>query len=152
MSPLPSAGEPSVEFSAARFCNGTCWPMPRNPPHRRICFVTGTRAEFGLMQSTLAAIRATPNLQLQIIATGMHLSPQHGNTARAIQRDGWKLSATVPWKPGAHPSQVAAATGSAITALARRFQQLRTQIVLVVGDRVEAFAAAAAGQIAGLVV
>jgi UDP-hydrolysing UDP-N-acetyl-D-glucosamine 2-epimerase len=82
----------------------------------------------------------------------MHLSPQHGNTARAIQRDGWKLSATVPWKQSAEPTQVAAATGSAIASLARQFQKLRTQIVLIVGDRVEAFAAAAAGQIAGLTV
>jgi UDP-hydrolysing UDP-N-acetyl-D-glucosamine 2-epimerase len=104
------------------------------------------------MQSTLAAIRATPNLKLQIIATGMHLSPQHGNTARTIQRDGWKLSATVPWKQSAQPAQVAAATGSAIASLARQFQKLHTQIVLIVGDRVEAFAAAVAGQIAGLTV
>ena len=112
--------------------------MPPDPKHRRVCFVTGTRAEFGLMQSTLAAIRATPNLKLQIIATGMHLSPQHGNTARAIERDGWELSATVPWKQSAEPAQVAAATGSAIASLALQFQKLHTQIVLIVGDRVEA--------------
>jgi UDP-hydrolysing UDP-N-acetyl-D-glucosamine 2-epimerase len=126
--------------------------MPPDSNYRRVCFVTGTRAEFGLMRSTLAAIRATANLQLQIIATGMHLSPQHGKTARAIQRDGWELSATVPWKQSAEPAQVAAATGSAIASLARQFQKLRTQIVLIVGDRVEAFAAAAAGQIGGLTV
>jgi GDP/UDP-N,N'-diacetylbacillosamine 2-epimerase (hydrolysing) len=122
--------------------------MPRKPAYRRICFVTGTRAEFGLMRSTLAAIRAHPKLRLQIIATGMHLSAEHGKTVRAIQ----KLDATVPWKRAGGSADVAAATGRAIATLAEKFQKLGTEIVLITGDRVEAFAAASAGHIAGLVV
>jgi GDP/UDP-N,N'-diacetylbacillosamine 2-epimerase (hydrolysing) len=126
--------------------------MPRKSEQRRVCFVTGTRAEFGLMRTTLAAIRANPKLRLQIIATGMHLSVEHGKTVQTIRREGWKVDATVPWRGAARPGEVAVATGKAIAGLAQKFAKLKTEIVLVVGDRVEAFAAAAAGQIAGLVV
>ncbi len=126
--------------------------MPRKPEQRRVCFVTGTRAEFGLMRTTLAAIRANPKLRLQIVATGMHLSVEHGKTVQTIRREGWKVDATVPWREAARPGEVAVATGKAIAGLEEKFAKLKTEIVLVVGDRVEAFAAAAAGQIAGLVV
>ncbi len=113
--------------------------MPRK---RRICFVTGTRAEFGLMRSTLEAIRAHPKLELQLVVTGMHLDPRHGKSIESIRRDGWKIDAIVPWK-----GEVAEATGTAITGLARAFSKLKTDVVLVVGDRVEAFAAATAAHI-----
>ncbi len=119
---------------------------------RRICFVTGTRAEFGLMRSTLSAIRAHPSLELQIIATGMHLSKSHGNTLNEIRNDGWTVDATVPWKSGAGESGNAIATGRAMAGMAAAIARLKTDIVLVVGDRVEAFAAAAAGLVAGVIV
>jgi UDP-N-acetylglucosamine 2-epimerase (non-hydrolysing)/GDP/UDP-N,N'-diacetylbacillosamine 2-epimerase (hydrolysing) len=118
---------------------------------RRICFVTGTRAEFGLMQSTLAAIRSHPKLKLQIVATGMHLSPKHGRTLQTIRDNGWTVDATVPWK-SADESQNAVATGRAMAGIGAKLNQLQTDIVLVVGDRVEAFAAAAAGHISGRIV
>ena len=52
---------------------------------RKICFVTGSRAEFGLMASTLHAIRALPSLKLHLIVTGMHLDPKHGAGLRQIE-------------------------------------------------------------------
>jgi UDP-hydrolysing UDP-N-acetyl-D-glucosamine 2-epimerase len=113
--------------------------MPRK---RRICFVTGTRAEFGLMRPTLDAIRAHPKLQLQLIVTGMHLDARHGKSIDEIRREGWKIDAVVPWK-----GEVAEATGRAIAGLSRTFSKLKTDIVLIVGDRVEAFAAATAAHI-----
>jgi GDP/UDP-N,N'-diacetylbacillosamine 2-epimerase (hydrolysing) len=109
--------------------------MPRKK--RTICFVTGTRAEFGLMRSTLDAIRAHPKLRLQIVATGMHLSRAHGYTVRDIHVD-----AKVPWR-----GSLADATGCAISGLARQFGRLCPDIVMVVGDRVEAFAAASAAHL-----
>jgi UDP-N-acetylglucosamine 2-epimerase len=118
---------------------------------RRVCFVTGTRAEFGLMRSVLHAISANPSLQLQIIATGMHLSKPHGQSLRTIRKDGWKIDATVPWLT-CDPTQNAISTGRAMAGLAAAFSRLKTDIVLVVGDRVEAFAAASAAHIAGLIV
>src|SRR5205823_3026318 len=117
---------------------------------RTICFVTGTRADFGLMQSTLRAIAAHPNLRLQIIATGMHLDPAHGRTIDQIGRDGFKVDATVPWKPaGSNLTLLAQETGAATALLAAAYAKLNSDIILVVGDRVEAFAAATAAHLSG---
>jgi UDP-N-acetylglucosamine 2-epimerase (non-hydrolysing)/GDP/UDP-N,N'-diacetylbacillosamine 2-epimerase (hydrolysing) len=119
---------------------------------KRICFITGTRAEFGLMRSALSAIRAHRGLNLQIIATGMHLDRSRGNTLAAIRADGWPVDDIVPWKPGDSPTALAAATGAAITGIAKALDHLKSDIALVVGDRVEAFAGATAAAISGRVV
>ena len=121
---------------------------------RKICFVTGTRAEFGLMNAVLAAIRDHPRLELQIVVTGMHLDPAHGQTAGQISEEGWSIDRVVPWEAnsGRERAVVARITGAAMTALADAFAELGAQVVLVVGDRVEAFAAAAAAHLSGLVV
>src|SRR5689334_941663 len=109
--------------------------MPRKSK-RRICFVTGTRAEFGLMETTLRAIENHPKLELQIVVTGMHLSRAHGRTIESIGR---KIDATVPWTTGkGDPVQTARSTGRAIASLAETFARLKSDVVLIVGDRVEA--------------
>lgn len=114
-----------------------------------ICFVTGTRAEFGLMQNTLRAIGE--RCRLRIVVTGMHLSQRHGRSINEIRKQ-WKIDAIIPWKNSTDQFGSAQSAGRAIAELARAFQKLRPDIVLVVGDRVEAFAAAAAAHIAGVVV
>ncbi len=120
------------------------------PPKRTICYVTGTRADFGLMQSTLRAIRSHPNLRLQLIATGMHLDSAHGRTIDEIRKDGWTLDAPVPWKPAKdNLNTLAEQTGLATSRLAASFAKLNPDIVLVTGDRVEAFAAATAAHLSG---
>ena len=103
------------------------------------------------MRSTLEAISKHPKLSLRIIATGMHLSAAHGRTIKSIRRDGFCVDATVPWKTG-NQSVTAVQTGRAMAGIAKALEKLRTDIVLIAGDRVEAFAAAAAGHIAGQVV
>jgi GDP/UDP-N,N'-diacetylbacillosamine 2-epimerase (hydrolysing) len=123
--------------------------MPRK---RKICFVTGTRAEFGLMRRVLNAIGKHPDLALQIVVTGMHLSKRHGRTMNDVARE-FKADAVVPWKSdSASPTDQAIATGNATAALARAFDRLRSDIVLIVGDRVEAFAAASAAHLSGRIV
>jgi UDP-N-acetylglucosamine 2-epimerase (non-hydrolysing)/GDP/UDP-N,N'-diacetylbacillosamine 2-epimerase (hydrolysing) len=120
---------------------------------RRVCFVTGTRAEFGLMRTALQAIRDHPRLELQIVCTGMHLDPTHGRTVDTVRAEGWRVDAEVAWAPsGGCRARTAAATGLAAAELAGVYERLRTDVVLVVGDRVEPFAAASAAQIAGKVV
>ena len=109
---------------------------------RRILYVTGTRAEFGLMAETLRAIRDHKQLELQLVVTGMHLSRSHGYTMDGIRKDGWTIDATVPWKGSPD-----AATGTAIQKLSAVYAKLDPDIVLVTGDRVEPFAAAAAARI-----
>jgi GDP/UDP-N,N'-diacetylbacillosamine 2-epimerase (hydrolysing) len=122
---------------------------------RRVCFVTGTRAEFGLMQSVLRAIEVHPQLELQFIVTGMHLDRRHGRSVDQIRRAGWLgrcAHVVVPWKPAAAPAGMAAASGRAMAGITAALEQLQSDVVLLVGDRVEAFAAAAAGHLGGRVV
>ena len=121
--------------------------MPRK---RTICFVTGTRAEFGLMESTLRTIEKKS--RLQIVVTGMHLSRRHGKSLDAIREAGWKIDAIVPWRDSDQPIALAESTGTAVAQLARAFSKLKPDIVLVVGDRVEAFAAASAAHLSGIIV
>jgi UDP-hydrolysing UDP-N-acetyl-D-glucosamine 2-epimerase len=120
----------------------------------KVCFITGTRAEFGLIRTTLAAIRAHPKLHLQIIATGMHLDRSRGNTIESIRKEGWTIDRVVPWKskPGASGAPLARATALASAGVAEALDELQSDVVLVVGDRVEAFAGAAAGALSGRIV
>jgi UDP-N-acetylglucosamine 2-epimerase (non-hydrolysing)/GDP/UDP-N,N'-diacetylbacillosamine 2-epimerase (hydrolysing) len=105
------------------------------------------------MASTLRAIENSASLQLQLIATGMHLDPKHGQSVEQIAREGWKINAIIAWPPAdEHAAATAAHTGNAIAELAAAFDRLNTDIVLIVGDRVEAFAAAAAGCLSGRIV
>jgi UDP-hydrolysing UDP-N-acetyl-D-glucosamine 2-epimerase len=116
---------------------------------RRVCFVTGTRAEFGLMESTLRAIADHPKLQLQIIVTGMHLDRRRGNSRSEI---GFKIDRIIRWRATRSRQSVASATGRAISDISDALDELNSDIVLIVGDRVEAFAAASAAHISGRVV
>ncbi len=121
---------------------------------RRVCFVTGTRAEFGLMQTALEAIRDHGRLELQIVATGMHLDRRHGRTMELLSEAGFAPDAVVRWPAGTGRSAAfnAANTGRAMADMAAVFKELGSDIVLVVGDRVEAFAAAAAAYVSHLAV
>ncbi len=119
---------------------------------RTICFATGTRAEFGLMRSTLGAIAAHPKLQLQLLATGMHLDRRLGYSLETITKEGWKVDAVVPWPVTGDREGLARATGRAIARMAEAFECLGSDVVLVVGDRVEAFAAASAAHLSGRIV
>jgi GDP/UDP-N,N'-diacetylbacillosamine 2-epimerase (hydrolysing) len=121
---------------------------------KNICFVTGTRAEFGLMKPVLRAIETESHLRLQLIATGMHLDPAHGDGVAAIQSAGFTINQIVPWDAGSGRNRATSArnTGRAMASLAETFDELKTDVVLVVGDRVEAFAAAAAAHLSGIVV
>lgn len=104
------------------------------------------------MRTTLKAIRERADLRLQIVATGMHLDPSHGRTVDEIRRGGWQVDHEVPWSTSDDAFDYAAAVGTASAGLARAYRDLRPDIVLLVGDRVEAFAAASAAHLAGLLV
>ena len=60
---------------------------------RRIAVVTGTRADYGLLRSTMEAIDRHANLSLDVVAAGMHLLPKFGRTVDEIVRDGWRVAA-----------------------------------------------------------
>lgn len=104
------------------------------------------------MQTTLQAIRAHPKLDLQLIVTGMHLSHAHGRSIRQIRKAGFDIDAKIRWYDTADPNRYAYKTAIAQKKLAQAFAELAPDIVLVCGDRVEAFAAAAMGHIGGRLV
>ena len=63
---------------------------------RKICVVTGTRAEYGLLSRLMRMIKDSDQTQLQIIATNMHLSPKYGNTYQEIEKDGFNIDKKIP--------------------------------------------------------
>jgi GDP/UDP-N,N'-diacetylbacillosamine 2-epimerase (hydrolysing) len=101
------------------------------------------------MESTLRAIQSHPKLKLQIIATGMHLDPAHGEPLSSFYKDV-EPTVTIPWPRSNSTYSTAAATGEAINGLAQAYREIKADIVMVVGDRVEAFAAASAAYISQL--
>jgi len=116
---------------------------------RKICVVTGTRAEYGLLRWVMEGIRASEQLELQVIATGMHLSPEFGLTYREIEADGFKIDRKVEMLLSADtPSSISKSMGIAMIGFADALEQLKPNLVLLLGDRYEIFAAAAAAMIA----
>lgn len=116
---------------------------------KRICVVTGTRAEYGLLRWLMEGIRQSPKLALQVIATGAHLSPEFGLTYRDIEADGFVIDRKVEMLLSSDtPSGVTKSMGVAMIGFADAFTELRPDLVLVLGDRYEIFSAAAAAAIA----
>lgn len=112
---------------------------------RTICVVTGSRAEYGLLFWIMRHLADHPDVRLQIIATGMHLSPKFGFTWRQIENDGFFINRRVeiPLDSDSHHG-MAASTGIAMSGLADALHELAPDLVLVLGDRFEILAAAAA--------
>jgi UDP-hydrolysing UDP-N-acetyl-D-glucosamine 2-epimerase len=112
---------------------------------RIIGIVTTSRADYGIYRPLLKAIEATPSLDLFIFASGTHLSPDHGFTVRQIKEDGFAIGAKVECLPASDdPAGVAMALGKGMTSFARCLAQNRPDILVVLGDRFEMFAAACA--------
>lgn len=118
---------------------------------RRICVVTGSRADYGLLTGLMREIAADPALVLQVVATGSHLSPRFGHTVDAIRADGYKVDAEVPLDL-ADDSRfaIAKAAGQALSGMAEAFERLQPEVVVVLGDRYEIFAAAGAALLLGI--
>lgn len=113
---------------------------------RKICYITGTRADFGLMRSTLTAIRDHAELDLSLVVTGMHLSGDHGNTVREIEDADLKIAATIPVPlTPATGATMARNIGTMTTAFTDVLEDARPDIVLLLGDRGEMLAGAVAG-------
>ncbi|MEF8867264.1 MAG: UDP-N-acetylglucosamine 2-epimerase, partial [Haloarculaceae archaeon] len=108
------------------------------PDRRRVLVLTGTRAEYGLLRSSMAAIRAHEDLTLQVVATGMHLSPRHGTTVEEIREDGFDVDRTVLMQvDGDTGRAMAKSLGLGTTGLAEAFESLDPDVVLLLGDRDE---------------
>lgn len=116
---------------------------------RKISIVTGTRAEFGLFRWLMEEVQASPVLELQVIATGMHLSPEFGLTYREIEQAGFKIDAKVEMLLSSDTaSGVTKSMGLGLIGYADAFTRLSPDLIVVLGDRFEIFAAVAAALIA----
>ena len=112
---------------------------------RKICVVTSSRADYGLLRWVMQGIKDDPKLNLQVIATGMHLSPTFGLTYRVIEEDGFRIDAKVEiLGTSDSPVAIAESMALALSGTAKAFSELKPDLVVVLGDRFEIFAATAA--------
>ncbi len=110
---------------------------------RKVCVVTGTRAEYGLLYPVLKEIQGRKELSLQLIATTAHLSNEFGLTYKQIEKDGFNIDEKIDnLLPLDNKSSIAKSTGLATMLLADCFEKLEPDVVLLLGDRFETHAAA----------
>ena len=112
---------------------------------RKICVVTGSRAEYGLLSGLMRAIQEDKDLQLQVIATNMHLSPEFGLTYREIEKDGFQIDKKVQMLLSSDtPNATTKSVGLATIGFADAYEDLQPDLIVVLGDRFEILAAVSA--------
>lgn len=112
---------------------------------RRIAAVTGSRADYGILRPVLEAVRADRRLELRLVVTGSHLSRRHGMTVSEIVADRIPIAARAPLPLASDTAPaVCAALAQAVKSLGAAFSRLRPDLILLLGDRYEILAAAAA--------
>ena len=117
--------------------------------NRKICIITGTRAEYGLLRWVMQGIKADHELTLQIIATGMHLSPEFGLTYREIEQDGFQIDRKVEILTSSDtPVGIAKSMGLGLIGFADALNDLHPDLIVVLGDRFEIFSAVSAALVA----
>lgn len=118
---------------------------------RKICVVTGTRAEYGILSGLMKRLKDTDGVCLQIVATNMHLSAAYGMTVNEIIEDGFDVDVRIPLPldDDSHCGTVKAMS-VAMSGFADAFFRLAPDLVLILGDRYEILAAASAAMIFGI--
>lgn len=111
----------------------------------KLSILTGTRAEYGLFQALLEPLRRESAFETSLIVTGTHLSPRFGKTVNEIERDGHRISARIPL-PLDDDSElgVSRAMAAALAGIGEALQTERPDLLIILGDRYEAAAAACA--------
>ena len=109
---------------------------------RKICVITGSRAEYGLLSGLMKAIREDESLELQVIATNMHLSPEFGLTYKEIEKDGFFINKKVEMLLSSDTSNATTkSVGLATIGFADAYEDLKPDMIVVLGDRFEILAA-----------
>jgi UDP-N-acetylglucosamine 2-epimerase (non-hydrolysing)/GDP/UDP-N,N'-diacetylbacillosamine 2-epimerase (hydrolysing) len=113
---------------------------------RRICIITGTRAEYGLLFPAMKAIQNSSKLDLSVIVTGMHLLPEFGFTVKEIEADGFTIDAKVPmFQQSDTVKTMAQSVGRGIIGITDALEKIAPDLLVVIADRVEALAGAISG-------
>ena len=117
--------------------------------NRKICVITGTRADYGLLRWVMQGIKDEADLNLQIIATGMHLSPEFGLTYKVIEADGFEIDRKVEMLTSSDtPVGISKSMGLGIIGFTDALKDLNPDLIVVLGDRFEIFSAAATALVA----
>lgn len=112
---------------------------------RKICFFTGSRAEYGLLAPLMHRVNQFEILVLQLIVSGMHLSPEFGLTYREIEEEGFVIDEKVPILQGIDtPIGISESIGLGVQGVAHALNRLKPDLLVLLGDRFETFAAATA--------
>ncbi len=112
---------------------------------RRICVVTVARSDYGILRPLLRRIDEAPDLELSLVAAGTHLAPEFGNTIEEIRGDGFEIALTVDLSLASdRPGGIARSMGLGTIGFAQAYEQLRPDLLVVLGDRFEMQAAALA--------
>ena len=115
----------------------------------KICIVTGSRAEYGLFYPLLKLLKKDKQIQLQLIVTGMHLSPEFGLTWKQVVLDGFTINEKVDMLLSSDTDAgITKSTGIGIMGMADAIEKLQPDWVVLLGDRFETFAAAVAAHLA----
>lgn len=115
---------------------------------RKICVITGTRAEFGLLEPTMGLLRDDPEIDLQIVVTGAHLAPDFGSTYKEIESAGYEISYKVEMLlSGDTATSIIKSMGLGLIGFADAFRALEPDLIVLLGDRYEILAAAQAALI-----
>lgn len=115
---------------------------------KKICVITGTRAEYGLLKPLIQKINNDECLELQLVVTGMHLSPEFGLTYKEIEQDGFEITERNEMLLSSDtPNGITKSIGLGIIGFADIFTRLTPDMIVILGDRYEALAAATAAMI-----
>ena len=108
---------------------------------RKICIITGTRAEYGLLRWVMDGIKNSPEFTLQLIVTGMHLSHEYGETFKIIEQDGFEIDRKVELNLTSDtPVGISTSMGHGFIGFAKSFNELKPDLIMVLGDRFEIMA------------
>ncbi|WP_085992727.1 UDP-N-acetylglucosamine 2-epimerase [Oceanobacillus senegalensis] len=115
---------------------------------KRICIITGTRAEYGLLKPLIRKVKHDEQLELKLIVTGMHLSPEFGLTHKEIEADGFKIDEKLEILMSSDtPIGISKSMGLAMISFAECFARIEPDMIIVLGDRYEVFSAVSAASV-----
>lgn len=118
---------------------------------KKICVVTGTRAEYGLLKPLIEKIDNNSRLELQLIVTGMHLSPEFGLTYKNIESDGFEIDEKIEVLLSSDTSiGISKSMGLTLISFSETYQRLKPDLIIILGDRYETFSAMTAASVANI--
>lgn len=112
---------------------------------RKVLYISGTRADYGLMRETLFSIKRYPGLGIEVAATGMHLMPEFGKTIDEIKKDGFKIHRIEARYREDNKESMANFIGELVQLLTKAIKKIKPDIILILGDRGEMLAGAIVG-------